>query len=272
MHTPKGLLIREKILSTLNRNPDGLKFANLNNNIPCSRNTLYKYLNQLELEKVIERSPDKIYSIHHNRLRSRVSGHQYQAILQGIAKIGGENWNIQTIEGQNKYKQLGKAIFPKLKHYYTNLNELSLNTLHKKDLFIYIRQLLGELKCLEEYHLESKIDSKTGFPDPYTQLVATISLQGTYLGEEVINGNGYAHYFIQAGIFESFLDYFVTPLYGGKGICDIIDINSSNSTIRFGLYVIFDDITPYHDPQTIRNHNIMKHSLEKRKKKKFLVY
>ena len=62
---------------------------------------------------------------------------------------------------------------------------------------------------------------------------------------ESVVGNGFAHYYIIAGLFEMWFENLIPPIYGGITIVDVIKIDRELQIVDLALYVIFDEKTPF---------------------------
>ena len=128
--TKKGKDIQEKILRILDRNPDGLRIGQLQRVLKekekldkVSRNSVYRYLDLLEMKGSVCKQPDKTYKLKERIRPQTIYGFQYQAILQGLRIVGGEKWDIKTKEGRDTFKKLGKITYPMMK--FPDLSKIS---------------------------------------------------------------------------------------------------------------------------------------------------
>ena len=114
--TKKGDQIESQIIRLLERNPDGLRIGRLTNLMEVSRNSVYRYLHVLETKNIVDRLPEtKLWALINPNSPKTILGYQYQALLQGLRKIGGDFWNIDTNEGKLHFKELGRYISPKMR-------------------------------------------------------------------------------------------------------------------------------------------------------------
>jgi len=248
--TRKGIIIQEKILYYLERNPDGLRIGVLQNLIEVSRNSIYRYLDILEMKGLIYKMSDKTWVLKEPLRPQTIPGYQYQAILEGIKDIGGSFWDIETTEGKKNFKELGKKIAPKMKLPDVDLDKLRQMAHYTPKILEYTQKLLQEMSTVERFNYESKLND-SGFPDPLTKLAGIITFEGGYIASDPVTANGFAHYYILAGAFEQVANKWISILYGGRTIVEVLKINEENQIVDLGVYTIFDKKTPYIDPRVI---------------------
>ncbi|MHA1718205.1 MAG: helix-turn-helix domain-containing protein [Promethearchaeota archaeon] len=246
--TKKGDDIQEKILRILDRNPDGLRIGQLQKLLEVSRNSVYRYLDLLEMKGSICKQPDKTYKLKERIRPQTIYGFQYQAILQGLRIVGGEKWDIKTKEGRDTFKKLGKITYPMMKFPDLSKDEnFKKQTHHLSDIIESTLKVLQETLPVETFKVDKRLD-ENGFPDKLTNLAAIISFEGGYVLSEAVVENGFAHYYIIAGLFEVWFEKLIPPIYGGKTIVDVIKIDKERQIIDLALYVIFDEKNPYKGP------------------------
>ena len=246
--TKKAEKIQEKILRILDRNPDGLRIGHLQKILDVSRNSVYRYLDLLEMKGSICKQPDKSYILKERIRPQTIFGFQYQAILQGLQMVGGDKWDISKPEGKQTFKELGKITYPKMK--FPNLSkdaDFKKQTHHLSDIIDKTLELLQETLPVEKFKKDLRLD-KNGFPDKRTNLAAIISFEGGYVLSESVVGNGFAHYYIIAGLFEMWFEHLIPPIYGGRTIVDVIKIDNEHQIVDLALYAIFDEKTPFIEP------------------------
>jgi predicted Zn-ribbon and HTH transcriptional regulator len=249
--TVKGKMIREKIKSILERNKDGITVMSLKEIIGVSRNSIYKYLTELENEKVIKKENNKWFLSRPIKPKT-IPGYQYQAILEGFKDVDPEHWDISTKTGRKNYIMVGHSIYDKLKYPEIDIERLK-NKLHKFDEILEISQRMMKEAVTGETDVEIKtLISESGYPDPDNRLAALITFEGGYVASEPVKGNGFAHYYILAGVIEAFIEKIIISIYGGR--CKVKVINKKfeddNQSIDLGVFIIFDKKTPFIDPYT----------------------
>jgi len=251
--TKKGNQIESQIIRLLERNPDGLRIGRLTELMEVSRNSVYRYLSVLEFKKIAKRLPDsKLWVLTHPIQPQTILGYQYQALLQGLKKIGGDFWDINTNEGKLNFKELGRNIAPKMKgSTLVDLTQLKNKTHYLQDIIEFGMKLVDEASSVEKYRLEFKLDEQ-GFPNEFSNLAGVVTFSGGYIQSDKVMGNGFAHYYIIAGIIEASLERIIPEIYGGRVVVDIHKMDESSQMVDLGLYVIFDKETPFVDPQTLR--------------------
>ncbi len=243
--TKKGEEIQDRILRILDRNPDGLRIGQLQKLLKVSRNSVYRYLDLLEMKGSICKQSDKSYTLKERIRPQTIFGFQYQAILQGLQMVGGNKWDIDEPEGKQTFKELGKITYPMMK--FPNLSKngnFKKQTHHLKDIIDKTLKVLQDTLPVEKFKKDLKLDKK-GFPDEQTNLAAIISFSGGYVLSESVVGNGFAHYYIIAGLFEMWFENLIPPIYGGRTIVDVIKIDRELQIVDLALYVIFDEKTPF---------------------------
>ena len=117
------------------------------------------------------------------------------------------------------------------------------------ELMEYSLKVLQEASTVEQFRLTTKLN-KDGFPDPDTRLASVISFEGGYVASDPVLGNGFAHYYIIAGMIEAFTQKYICNIYGGRTRVDILKIEEDRQIVDLGVYMIFDSKTPYVDPKT----------------------
>jgi len=234
--TKKGENIQDKILRLLDRNPDGLRIGQLQKLLEVSRNSVYRYLDILEMNGSICKQSDKNYILKEPIRPQTIYGFQYQAILQGLQMVGGDKWDISSKEGKQTFKKLGKMTYPMMKFPDLSKNETFKNQIH-------------HLKEIVETTLKVLRLDKDGFPEnKQTNLAAIISFEGGYVLSEKVKKNGFAHYYIMAGLFEMWFENLIPPLYGGRTIVDVFKTDEERQIVDLALYVIFDNEAPFTGP------------------------
>lgn len=251
--TKKGEKIESQIIRLLERNPDGLRIGRLTELMEVSRNSVYRYLHALEFKKIVIRLPEtKLWALTHPIQSKTILGYQYQALLQGLRKIGGNFWDIDTDEGKIHFKELGRYISPKMKgSTLVDLAELKNKTHYLQDIIEFGMKLVDEASSVEQYRIEFKLDEQ-GYPTELTNLAGVITFSGGYVQSDKVKGNGFAHYYIIAGIIEASLDRVIPEIYGGRVVVDIHTMDDSDQRVDLGIYIIFDKETPFIDPQSRR--------------------
>jgi predicted DNA-binding transcriptional regulator len=247
--TKKGLHITERILYYLERNPDGLKIGTIQKLIDVSRNSVYRYLETLELRGLIAKLPSKLWILKSPIKPRTIPGYLYQEILQGLKEIGQETWDIETDEGKEKFKLLGKIISPHMKFPKINLDELRNRAHHQQEIIDYTIKIVKEATTVENFKFVMKL-TQDGYPDPDTNLAALITFEGGYIASDPVSENGFAHYYILAGIFEEFANKIISAVYGGRTIVNIIKIDEENQIVDLGVYIRFNKKHPYIDFRT----------------------
>ncbi len=243
--TKKGEKIQEKILRILDRNPDGLRIGHLQKILDVSRNSVYRYLDLLEMKGSICKQSDKTYVLKERIRPQTIFGFQYQAILQGLCIVGGSKWDIKTKEGKQNFKELGKITYPMMKFPDLSKNEEFKNQPHHlSDIIENTLKVLQDTLPVEKFKDDIRLDEK-GFPDKQTNLAAIISFEGGYVLSEDVIDNGFAHYYIIAGLFEMWFEKLIPPIYGGRTVVDVIKIDREHQIIDLAFYVIFDEKNPY---------------------------
>jgi len=243
--TKKGESIQEKILQILDRNPDGLRIGQLQKLLEVSRNSVYRYLDLLEMRGTICKQPDKSYKLKERIRPQTIYGFQYQAILRGLKIVGGDKWDIAKPEGKQSFKELGKITYPMMKFPdLTKDDNFKKQSHHLSDIIETTLKVLQETLPVETFKDDIRLD-KDGFPDKLTNLAAIISFEGGYVLSEDVTKNGFAHYYIVAGLFEKWFEELIPPIYGGRSIVDVIKIDEDRQIIDLALYVIFDEKNPY---------------------------
>ncbi len=255
--TKKGQEIQEQILHYLDRNPDGLRIGVLQKLIGVSRNSIYRYLEELETRTLIEKQPDKLWKLKTPLKPKTIPGYQYQALFQGLKEVGGEDWSIETEEGRKKFRELGKIMFNSMKLPSIDVPALKQKTHHITEIMDYAVKLIEEAATVETYKLEPKMN-KNGYPDKDTHLMAIITLEESYVSSDPVTGNGYAHYYIHAGIVEEFAQKVISGIYGGRCRCDVLKIDEANQSVDMALYLFFDSETPFLDPSTGQSYDFVK--------------
>ncbi len=245
--TKKGELLSEKILSILDRNPDGVRIGTFQTLLNCSRNTIYRYLDELQDRGVVKKHA-KIYLLTRPLKPQTILGYQYQALLQGLKLVGGGAWDIDTDLGKQNFKKLGYTLLPKMKKSKINLENLKAQTHRLQDIVHYMLKLLEEVSTVEKFEYILKLD-KNGFPDP-NHLAAIISYEGGYTQTDPVEGNGFAHYYIIIGLIEAAGNLVISPIFGGRLVADVLKIDFQRQIVDIGLYMFFDTKNPYIDPKT----------------------
>ncbi len=247
--TKKGEHIQDKILRILDRNPDGLRIGQLQKLLEVSRNSVYRYLDLLEMKGSICKQTDKTYILKERIRPQTIYGFQYQAILQGLQMVGGDKWDIETKEGKQTFKELGKITYPMMKFPDLSKNEnFRKQSHHLEDIIEKTLKVLQETLPVERFKFDLRLD-KDGFPDnKQTNLAAIISFEGGYILSEKVKKNGFAHYYFVAGLFERWFGKLIPPIYGGRTIVDVIKIDEGRQIIDLALYVIFDEKSPFIAP------------------------
>ena len=251
MTTKKGQKVVDKLIMLMERNPNGLNVTSLQKLINVSRNTIYRYLEQLQMEGRVIMQPDHLWILKEPSKAKTIFGHQYQAILHGLHKIAGAEWDIKTEDGQNKFKELGKAIYAEMKMPTMDVEEIRRHAHRSPEIFSYALRLIQESGTVEKFKLENKLN-KEGFPDPVSRLAAIITFEGGYVASEPVTENGFAHYYILAGVFEVYANRIISQIYGGRTVVNVIKIDPENQIVDLGIYVIFDSKTPFIDPKTLQ--------------------
>lgn len=250
--TKKGELIKDHIVRLLERNPDGLRVGRLTELLDVSRNSVYRYLNILKEEGLICKLDTKLWVLTNPIKPQTILGYQYQALLQGLKQIGGEFWNIELEEGRHNFKELGKYISPKMKGTaILDLEKLKQQNHHLQDIIAFGMKLIDETSSVENYNFHYKLDSN-GFPLENTHLAGLVTFKGGYVQSAKVRGNGFAHYYIIAGIIEASFDRIIPEIYGGRVVVDLLKMDEVEQSVDIGLFVIFDKETPFIDPKTGR--------------------
>ncbi|MHA1645933.1 MAG: hypothetical protein ACTSVL_00015 [Promethearchaeota archaeon] len=252
--TKKGEEIQEKILRILDRNPDGLRIGQLQkllkvSILKVSRNSVYRYLDLLEMKGSICKQSDKTYALKERIRPQTIYGFQYQAILQGLQMVGGDKWDISTKEGKETFKKLGKLTYPMMKFPDLSKNENFKNQIHHlKEIVETTLKVLEDTLPVERFTFDLRLD-KDGFPEnKQTNLAAIISFEGGYVLSEKVKKNGFAHYYFISGLFERWFEKLIPPFYGGRTVVDVFKIDEDRQIIDLALYVIFDNEAPYKGP------------------------
>ncbi len=249
--TKKGERIKEELLSYLERNPDGMRVSDLQNLIDVSRNSIYRYLGELEKDELVEKDENKLWSLTEPIKPKTIPGYHYQAILKGLKELSEKGeWDINTKNGQENFKKLGRFIFPYLKVPEIDIESLKDQNHHMDDIMEYATKLMQEAATVEDSYFESKMDSN-GFPNPDSRLAAMISFKGGYIASDPVDGNGFGHYYILAGLVEAFAEKVIKPIYGGRCICNVLKIEERRQIVDLGVFMIFDKQDPYIDPATL---------------------
>lgn len=244
--TKKGEEIQEKIVRILDRNPDGLRIGQLQKLLKVSRNSVYRYLDLLEMKGSICKQSDKSYKLKERIRPQTIFGFQYQAILQGLQMVGGDKWNIDNPEGKQTFKELGKITYPMMK--FPDLSKdanFKKQSHHLSEIIESTLKVLKDTLPVERFTFDLRLD-KDGFPDnKQTNLAAIISFEGGYVLSEKVKNNGFAHYYMISGLFEQWFEKLIPPIYGGRTIVDVIKIDEERQIVDLAFYVIFDEKTPY---------------------------
>jgi len=250
--TKKGEQIKEQILRYLERNPDGLRIGQLTNLLGVSRNSVYRYVQELEENGKIKKHHPKIWRLTKPFKPQTILGYQYQALLQGLRRIGGEMWDIKTENGRNNFKNLGKYISPRMKESSKlDLERLRQKTHYLQDIIEYGMKLVEEASSVEPFKTSFSLDDN-GFPNENTNIAAIVSFHGGYVQTSKVKGNGFAHYYIIAGIIEANMEQIIPTIYGGRVVVDVIKMDEENQNVELGLFVYFDKETPFIDPYSKR--------------------
>ncbi|WP_457558523.1 helix-turn-helix domain-containing protein [Candidatus Harpocratesius sp.] len=250
--TKKGEQIQSQILRFLERNPDGLRIGQLTELLGVSRNSVYRYLDILVENDLVRKQSNKLWVLTTPLKPQTILGYQYQALLQGLCHIGGNLWDIKTEIGRSNFKELGKWISPRMKESTKlDLEELKQKTHFLQDILEFGMKLVDEASSVEQFTTSFSLDAN-GFPNENTNLAAVVSFQGGYVQTSKVQGNGFAHYYIIAGIIERSMEQIIPAIYGGRVYVDILNMDEENQHVELGLYVIFDKITPFIDPYTKR--------------------
>ncbi len=247
--TKKGEEIKEKILYLLERNPDGLRIGSLQKLLEVSRNSVYRYLEVLQLRGLVQKKSDKTWQLKEPIKPQTILGYQYQAILQGLKEIGGQNWDIETPEGRENFKKIGQFVYPKLKIPEPNVPKLKEQPHQLEEVIRYLLKLLKEASTVEKSRYISHLSSE-GFPNSTTHLAALIEFEGGYVASDPVQANGFSHYYIMAGITEAAITATITPIYGGRISVEVLKIDEERQLVDMGVYVFFDKKTPYIDPRS----------------------
>jgi len=247
--TKKGENIQDKILRLLDRNPDGLRIGQLQKLLEVSRNSVYRYLDILEMNGSICKQSDKNYILKEPIRPQTIYGFQYQAMLQGLQMVGGDKWDISSKEGKQTFKKLGKMTYPMMKFPDLSKNETFKNQIHHlKEIVETTLKVLEDTLPVERFTFDLRLD-KDGFPEnKQTNLAAIISFEGGYVLSEKVKKNGFAHYYIMAGLFEMWFENLIPPLYGGRTIVDVFKTDEERQIVDLALYVIFDNEAPFTGP------------------------
>ncbi len=247
--TKKGEDIQEQLLHFLERNPDGLHVGALQKLINVSRNSIYRYLDVLVYRGLVKKIKDeRTWQLIEPIRPQTIYGFQYQAVLQGFAEIDPSHWNIQTDLGQKNFKRLGEYIFPKMKLQPLNVAALKTQTHHMDDIIEYILKLVQEASTIEKFKYVLKLDNN-GFPDSETSLAAILSFEGGFVETDPVVGNGFAQYYIIAGLIQAAAEKTITPIYGGRVVVDVLNYNEMHQLVNLGVYLFFDKENPFIDPR-----------------------
>ena len=248
--TQKGDRIKEQLLNYLERNPDGMRVIDLKKLVGVSRNSIYRYLRELEDDGLTTKDENKMWSLQEPIKPKTIPGYQYQAILKGLKSLSKKGeWDIQTKQGRQNFKKLGYYIFPYLKVPEVDIQDFKKQNHHMNDIMQYATKLMQETVTVEDSKFVSKTD-ESGFPDPDSRLAAIISFQGGYIASDPVDANGFAHYYILAGVVEKFAKKMITPIYGGRCVCKVLKMDKDEQIVDLGVFMIFDKKTPYKDPRT----------------------
>jgi hypothetical protein len=247
--TKKGEEIKEKILYLLERNPDGLRIGSLVKLIHVSRNSVYRYLEVLQLSGYIHKTSGKIWKLKNPLKPHTILGYQYQAILQGLKIVGGESWDITTMEGKENFKKIGRYVFPKLKIPDLNIEKLKAKSHQLEQVISHNLKLLREASTVEKARYISHL-TDDGFPNPNTHLASIVEFEGGYVSSDPVKENGFGHYYIIAGIMEAAVDATIPPIYGGRVTCEVLKYDEDRQIVDIGVYVFFDKKNPYIDPHS----------------------
>ena len=249
MTTKKGQHIMDEVLKYLDRNPDGLKIGAIQKLVDVSRNSIYRYLEMLELQGLIYKTEELTWKLKEPIKPQTIPGYQYQAILQGLSNIGGSEWDIKTDKGRKRYKELGRFISPYMKIPQVDLEALKARAHHSKEITLYATKVLQEARTVEQFSMSLRF-TDDGFPYPQTKLGSIITFEGGYIASDPVVGNVYAHYYILAGMFEAFAQRVIPPIYGGRPVVEILKIDEARQIVDLGLYIFFDKDNPFIDPKT----------------------
>lgn len=249
--TKKGEDIKRRILNLLERNPNGLTVTSLQKLLKISRNTIYRYLEAISLEGLINQTDSKMWILKEPIKPHTIPGYQYQAVFEGLKRIGGAIWDIKTDEGKNQFKELGKSIYKDMKFPRIDIGELQRRAHRIAEIYDYSIRLVQEAGTVERFKIESKL-TKDGFPDPVSRLAGIVTFEGGYIASQPVIGNGFAHYYILSGVLEVYANEVISKIYGGRTIVNVIKIDEEKQIVDLGLYVIFDKETPYIDPKTLQ--------------------
>jgi DNA-binding HxlR family transcriptional regulator len=247
--TKKGEWIQDQIIHYLERNPDGLRVGKLKRLLDVSRNSIYRYLEELQMRGLIKKCEDNYWQLKEPIKPQTIFGFQYQAVLQGLKAIGGEEWSIDTVEGKNNFKELGRFLLPHMKLPDIDVDALKQQTHKMDDIITYLFNLVQEAITVENFTFHPKWN-ENGFPNPRTHLAALIEFSGGYVSSDPVVGNGFAHYYILAGMIEEAARQLIPKIYGGSVEVNVIKEDVERQLVDIGFYVIFDEKTPYIDPQT----------------------
>ena len=249
--TKKGEDIQEQLLHFLERNPDGLHVGALQKLIQVSRNSIYRYLEILTLRGKVKKLPDRTWQLIEPIRPQTIYGFQYQAVLQGFAEIDPDHWDIKTDLGRKNFKMLGEFIFPKMKLQPLNVTALKKQTHHMDDIIEYILKLVQEASTIEKFKWVLKLD-KNGFPDAETHLAAILSFEGGFIKTDPVVGNGFAQYYIIAGLIQAAAEETITPIYGGRVIVKVLNVYEQHQLVELGVYLFFDRENPFIDPRYVK--------------------
>ena len=247
--TKKGEEIKEKVLYLLERNPDGLRIGSLQKLLDVSRNSVYRYLEVLQLSGLVQKNNDKTWQLKEPLKPQTILGYQYQAILQGLKEIGGAIWDINIPEGKENFKKIGRYVYPKLKIPEPNILRLKEQPHQLDEIIRYLLKLLKEASTVEKSRYISHLTGD-GFPNPATHLAAIVEFEGGYVASDPVEDNGFGHYYIIAGITEAAISATITPIYGGRISVEVLKIDQERQMVDVGVYVFFDKKTPYIDPRS----------------------
>ncbi|MHA1745930.1 MAG: helix-turn-helix domain-containing protein [Promethearchaeota archaeon] len=251
--TKKGEDIQEQLLHFLERNPDGLHVGALQKLIQVSRNSIYRYLDVLVYRGLVKKIKDeRTWQLIEPIRPQTIYGFQYQAVLQGFAEIDPTHWDIKTDQGEKNFKLLGEYIFPKMKLQPLNVAVLKKQTHHMDDIIEYILKLVQEASTIEKFKWVLKLD-KNGFPDAETSLAAILSFEGGFVETDPVVGNGFAQYYIIAGLIQAAAEKTITPIYGGRVVVDVLNYNEPHQLVNLGVYLFFNKENPFIDPRYAKN-------------------
>ena len=132
-----------------------------------------------------------------------------------------------------------------------DLERLRQKTHYLQDIIEYGMKLVEEASSVEPFKTSFSLDDN-GFPNENTNIAAIVSFHGGYVQTSKVKGNGFAHYYIIAGIIEANMEQIIPTIYGGRVVVDVIKMDEENQNVELGLFVYFDKETPFIDPYSKR--------------------